>query len=155
VSDRQIVGGHCSAAAEGQRSIMERLANVDLQLHVAKAGDEDGEDGAITRDAFGSIESPLTDIFQAAVEPPSSCQAAGTVVHPQTVLCWTRVLTSLTHRDLALYRACQQACGTASSGSHGFQGRRLTIAQSNCSQSFLDLSRKANWSMTSTMYLAG
>ena len=67
-----------------------RLANVELQLHVEKACDD-----ATSRDAFGSIESSLSDIFQAAVKPPSSHQAAGTVVHPRAVLCWARVLILL------------------------------------------------------------
>jgi hypothetical protein len=78
-----------------------RLANVELQLHIEKACDD-----ATSRDAFGSIESSLSDIFQAAVKPPSSRQAAGTVVHPRAILCWTPCIDSLTHRDLALYRAC-------------------------------------------------
>jgi hypothetical protein len=81
VLGRQIAGGHCSAAAEGRRSMTKRLANVELQLHAEKACD-----GAASQDAFGCIESSLSDIFQAAVKPPSSHQAAGTVVHPRAVL---------------------------------------------------------------------
>jgi hypothetical protein len=66
-----------------------RLVNVGLQLHVERSCDD-----ATSQDAFGSIES-LSDVFQAAVEPLSSRQTAGTVVHSRAVLCWTRVLILL------------------------------------------------------------
>jgi hypothetical protein len=58
-----------------------RLVNVGLQLHVEKSCDD-----VTSQDAFGSIESS-SDVFQAAVEPPSSRQTARTVVHPRAVLC--------------------------------------------------------------------
>jgi hypothetical protein len=67
-----------------------RLVNVGLQLHVERSCDD-----VTSQDAFGSIESSLSDVFHAAVEPPSSRQTAGTVVHPRAVLCWTRVLILL------------------------------------------------------------
>jgi hypothetical protein len=79
-----------------------RLANVELPLHVEEACDD-----ATSRGAFGCIESSLSDIFQAALKPPSSRQAAGTVVHPRAVLfAGPVVLILFTHRDSALYRAC-------------------------------------------------
>src|SRR5947209_5485051 len=71
-----------------------RLVNVGLQLHV-----EGPCDDATSQDAFGSIESSWSDVFQAAVKPPSSRRRAARQREPWYIrgalLCWTRVLILL------------------------------------------------------------
>jgi|HubBroStandDraft_6_1064221.scaffolds.fasta_scaffold5307581_1 hypothetical protein len=78
-----------------------RLVNVGLQLHVERSCDD-----VTSQDAFGSIESSLSDVFQAAVKLPSSPPDSGNRGTSEGSPLLDPCIDSLTHRDLALYRAC-------------------------------------------------